>query len=62
MAFAGWLRGGVEAVALNVQLTKIVDDWFEKKEISTSMVKSFHIVWTCRLKTFHERYLIPKVP
>jgi MFS family permease len=37
MAFAGRLISGVGAVALNVQLTKMVNDWFEKKEISTSM-------------------------
>ena len=37
MAFAGRLLGGVGAVAFNVQLTKIVNDWFAKKEISTSM-------------------------
>ena len=37
MAFAGRLLGGVGAVAFNVQLTKIVNDWFAEKEISTSM-------------------------
>ena len=37
MAFAGRLFGGVGAVVFNVQLTKIVNDWFAKKEISTSM-------------------------
>ena len=37
MAIVGRLLGGVGAVALNVQLTKIVNDWFAKKEISTSM-------------------------
>ena len=36
-AFAGRLLGGVGAVAFNVQLTKIVNDWFAEKEISTSM-------------------------
>lgn len=37
MAFAGRLVGGVGAVMLNVQLTKIVNDWFADKEIATSM-------------------------
>jgi MFS family permease len=37
VAIAGRLLGGVGAVALNVQLTKIVNDWFAEKEISTSM-------------------------
>ena len=37
MAFAGRLLSGVGAVAFNVQLTKIVNDWFAEKEISTSM-------------------------
>ena len=37
MAFAGRLLGGVGAVVFNVQLTKIVNDWFAKKEIATSM-------------------------
>lgn len=37
MAASGRLISGVGAVALNVQLTKMVNDWFEKKEISTSM-------------------------
>ena len=37
VAFAGRLIGGVGAVAFNVQLTKIVNDWFAEKEISTSM-------------------------
>ena len=37
MAIVGRLLGGVGAVMLNVQLTKIVNDWFAKKEISTSM-------------------------
>lgn len=37
IAFAGRLLGGVGAVLLNVQLTKIINDWFASKEISTSM-------------------------
>ena len=37
MAFAGRLICGVGAVVLNVQLTKIVNDWFASREISTSM-------------------------
>jgi len=37
VAFAGRLLGGVGAVAFNVQLTKMVNDWFAEKEISTSM-------------------------
>ncbi len=37
MAFAGRLLGGVGAVVLNVQLTKIINDWFADREISTSM-------------------------
>ena len=37
MAFTGRLICGVGAVAFNVQLTKIVNDWFAEKEISTSM-------------------------
>ena len=37
LAIAGRLLGGVGAVALNVQLTKIVNDWFGEKEIATSM-------------------------
>lgn len=37
MAFAGRLLGGVGVVLLNVQLTKIVNDWFAGREISTSM-------------------------
>ena len=37
MAFAGRLIGGVGAVMLNVQLTKIVNDWFADKEIITAM-------------------------
>ena len=37
MVFAGRLLGGVGAVAFNVQLTKIVNDWFGEKEIATSM-------------------------
>ena len=37
MAFAGRLIGGIGAVMLNVQLTKIVNDWFAGREIATSM-------------------------
>ena len=37
MASTGRLICGVGAVAFNVQLTKIVNDWFAEKEISTSM-------------------------
>lgn len=37
MAFAGRLLGGVGVVLLNVQLTKIVNDRFAGREISTSM-------------------------
>jgi MFS family permease len=37
MAFAGRLIGGVGAVLLNVQLTKITNDWFADREIATSM-------------------------
>ncbi len=37
VAFVGRLLGGVGAVAFNVQLTKMVNDWFAEKEISTSM-------------------------
>jgi cyanate permease len=37
IAFAGRLIGGIGAVILNVQLTKIVNDWFADKEIATSM-------------------------
>jgi MFS family permease len=37
MAFAGRLIGGIGAVILNVQLTKIINDWFASREIATSM-------------------------
>lgn len=37
MAFTGRLLGGVGVVLLNVQLTKIITDWFAGKEISTAM-------------------------
>ena len=37
MAFAGRLLGGIGAVMLNVQLTKITNDWFADREIATSM-------------------------
>ena len=37
IAFAGRLLGGVGAVMLNVQLTKIISDWFADREIATSM-------------------------
>jgi len=37
MAFAGRLIAGVGAVMLNVQLTKIINDWFADREIATSM-------------------------
>jgi MFS family permease len=37
VAFAGRLIGGVGAVMMNVQLTKIINDWFNSREIATSM-------------------------
>jgi MFS family permease len=37
VAFVGRLIGGIGAVMLNVQLTKIVNDWFADREIATSM-------------------------
>ena len=37
IAFAGRLIGGIGAVMLNVQLTKITNDWFADREIATSM-------------------------
>ena len=37
VAFAARLLGGMGMVLLNVQLTKIVNDWFTGQEISTSM-------------------------
>jgi len=37
IAVTGRLLAGVGAVMFNVQLTKIVNDWFAKKEIATSM-------------------------
>jgi predicted MFS family arabinose efflux permease len=36
-ALAGRLVGGVGAVLLNVQVTKVVSDWFAGREISTAM-------------------------
>ena len=37
VAFTGRLIGGIGAVMLNVQLTKITNDWFADREIATSM-------------------------
>jgi MFS family permease len=37
LAFAGRLIGGIGLVLLNVQVTKIINDWFANREISTSM-------------------------
>jgi MFS family permease len=37
VAFAGRLLGGVGVVLLNVQLTKIINDWFAGERIATAM-------------------------